>query len=77
MKKLMEEEGQYECDDDCEDLCYYNYKDTNLFLLMYSEGVDHYVTIKDTTFSTHKVFNETYARLRVYNESLEDCDITF
>ena len=48
-------------------------KNPQLFLLMYvgEIGEDSYldVTIKDTTFSTHKVFNETYARLKIYNES--------
>jgi hypothetical protein len=75
----MDEDGQFECENiTCgpdEDPRVDKYP--KLFLLMYSGGVGHSVTIKDTTFSTHKVFNETYARLRVYDESLEDCNITF
>jgi hypothetical protein len=77
MTKLMIDEGEYECPDEaCEDPSSGKYP--SLYLLMYTGGVGHYVTIKDTTFSTHKVFNETYARLRVYNESEEyESDITF
>jgi hypothetical protein len=71
MKKLMTEEGEYECElDPCgpdEDPS--SEKSPNLYLLMYTGGAGHSVMIKDTIFSTHKVFNETYARLRVYSES--------
>ena len=71
MKKLMTEEGEYECElDPCgpdEDPS--SEKSPNLHLLMYTGGAGHSVMIKDTIFSTHKVFNETYARLRVYSES--------
>lgn len=44
-----------------------------------SEGSysDLNVIIKDTTFSTHKVFNETYARLKIYNESRKNYYATF
>jgi hypothetical protein len=41
-------------------------KNPQLFLLMYTGEIGEKlldVTIKDTQFSTNKVFNETYARL--------------
>jgi hypothetical protein len=56
-------------------------KNPTLYLLMYTgeleEGTYLNVIIKDTTFSTHKVFNETYARLKIYNESRKDDYATF
>ena len=63
MSKLMIGEGYQD----------YWVENPSLYQLMYTgdieEGFYLNVMIKDTTFSTHKVFNETYARLRVYNES--------
>jgi hypothetical protein len=44
-----------------------------LYLLMYIRAKSFEgVTIKNTTFSTHKVFNETYAHLKIFNESSKD-----
>lgn len=78
MDKLMYDVGEHECqnktlNETCEDQGSGWYP--NLYLLMYTGGAGHSVTIKNTNFSTHKEFNETYTRNRESTE--DDSNTTF